>query len=100
MKTVLVVESEAITRCCWAQALLNRGYRVLEAWSSAEAFDLICSYPSGLLSALLLEVFFRDPAASRLARQMKKANPGLCVIASSTVAPCEWPVDLPCDAVL
>src|SRR3954471_11781102 len=99
MDTVLVVESEAITRYCLVEALLHRGYRVVEAWNSSDALARLHSFP-GTLRALIVEVFFSDLTAKTLACQMKRYNPKLCVIAFSTLCPHEIPADLPYDAAL
>ena len=99
MESVLVVESQAITRCCWADALRDRGYEVVEAENASEASERARLYAERL-SALVVEVRFSDANAVTLVSEMKQRNPKLCVITSSTLRSCDLPTDLQYDAFL
>ena len=97
MDTVLLVESEAITRYAWTEALVKRGYGVLGARDSTEAFDLLRTQ-GAIVSALIVEDLVSDERARNLACEMKKVNPKLCVIASCTFCSDDLPSYVPYHA--
>jgi CheY-like chemotaxis protein len=99
METVLVVESEAITRYSWTEALAKRGYGVLEARDCTEALTLLRTQ-SGVVSALVVEDLLSSERAMKLACEMKQVNPKLCVVTCCTFCSDDQPSYVPYDAAL
>ncbi|MBE9638464.1 ATP-binding protein [Salipiger mangrovisoli] len=78
-RTVLVVEDEILVRMVVADALRDRGYRVLEAGTAAEALQVLAE--AGEVDVLLTDVGLpRGMNGRQLAEAARAARPGLKVV--------------------
>ena len=85
-RTVLVVESEPITRNVLVRAMTRLGYRVLEAANCEEALR-ICRYEERRIDLLITGLVLRDGTGTALAAKLSDPCPGLAVLLTSSLPP-------------
>jgi two-component system cell cycle sensor histidine kinase/response regulator CckA len=74
MQTILWVEDEAVVRAMVSDALVERGYRVLEAGGGAEALEVARRH-SGPIHLAVSDVVIPEPAGPELADQIAAVHP-------------------------
>jgi signal transduction histidine kinase/ActR/RegA family two-component response regulator/HAMP domain-containing protein len=85
-ETVLLVEDDATVRELTARMLGERGYRVLQAASAAEAIECAERH-GGALDLLLTDVVMPGGSGRELAETLTARQPGLAVLFMSGYAP-------------
>ncbi|HEV2539144.1 MAG TPA: PAS domain S-box protein [Frateuria sp.] len=82
---VLLVDDEPAVRRINAEALLELGYRVLEADGAGSALDLLDAHPD--VALLLTDVVMPDIDGRRLAAEARRRRPGLKVLFTTGYSP-------------
>ena len=77
--TVFVVEDEAAVRKAVVRILSDRGYSVLQAPGPKSALELAALW-TGSVDLLLTDIVMPDMSGDELARELRKARPGLRVV--------------------
>src|SRR5439155_6691431 len=78
-ETVLLVEDEPVVRSLVRHTLVQRGYRVLEAGSGAEALDRVGGH-AGQVDLLITDVVMPGMSGRELADRILAARPGTRVL--------------------
>src|SRR5262245_25350155 len=79
LRTLLVVEDDAIVRGVLVNLLSGAGYTVLEAADGAEALRLVREH-AGTIDLLLTDLLTPGVGAAGGAEPLRALRPGLCVL--------------------
>lgn len=96
---ILVAEDDAVTRAVFADALVGKGYCVLQAEDGEAALRAAAAY-DGLIHVLVTDIHMPGLDGRGLAQQLKPTRPDLQILIISSQRVEEYPPDSYHDASL